>query len=239
MAGWGGREPRTELDESTSDGDNSANQGTALRRPSSAQPELSQASSRVAAAKTTRVLVPAGRGIYAHTIVAVDSDTGGPIVLQADTGPLAGDRLIGMFSKAGGHENLLVVQITKVVHGGEELGVSGLVISPSTMQTAVASSVDQHYLSRFALPAAAAFVQGLGSALATTSNTIGTTNALGGTNYVTSLNLPQQLGVGAGAAAQQIGTTLAQQAPTGPTIHLDANASVGVIFLGDVKTTQE
>jgi hypothetical protein len=27
---------------------------------------------------------------YAHTILAVDSDTNGPIVLEADTGPIAG-----------------------------------------------------------------------------------------------------------------------------------------------------
>ena len=48
-----------------------------------------------------RVLVPAGRGIYAHTVVAVDSDTNGPIVLEADTGPISGDRMIGTFSKSG------------------------------------------------------------------------------------------------------------------------------------------
>ena len=48
-----------------------------------------------------RVLVPAGRGIYAHTVVAVNSDTNGPIVLEADTGPISGDRMIGTFSKSG------------------------------------------------------------------------------------------------------------------------------------------
>ena len=39
----------------------------------------------------------------------------------------------------------------------------------------------------------------------------------------------------AGAAAQQIGNTLnAQAAPKGPTISLEANVSVGVMFLSNV-----
>ena len=54
-----------------------------------------------AASRAERVLVPAGRGVYAHTVLAVDSDTNGPIVLEADTGPISGDRMIGTFSKSG------------------------------------------------------------------------------------------------------------------------------------------
>ena len=102
------------------------------------------------------------------------------------------------------------------------------------METTVASSVDEHYLARFALPAAAAFVSGLGQALATTSNTNSVLSPLGGTSYSTQLNFPQQLGVGAGVAAQQLSNTLNQQAPRSPTIHVDANVNVGVMFLAPV-----
>jgi intracellular multiplication protein IcmE len=48
------------------------------------------------------------------------------------------------------------------------------------------------------------------------------------------LNFQQQLGVAAGAAAGQIGTALNQAAPKGPTIKLEANVAVGVIFLAPV-----
>ena len=57
---------------------------------------------------------------------------------------------------------------------------------------------------------------------------------MGGATTTTSLNLPQQLGVAAGAAAANIGATLSQAAPKGPTITLDANVSVGVMFLSNV-----
>ena len=128
-----------------------------------------------------------------------------------------------------------MVRINTIEHQGQSIGVDAIVTAPETMETTVASSVDQHYLARFALPAAAAFVAGLGQALATTSNTVGVLSPLGGTSYATQLNFSQQAGVAAGVAAQQLATTLSQQAPHGPTVHLDANVSVGVMFLADVR----
>ena len=74
------------------------------------------------------MLVPAGRGVYAHTIVAVDSDTNGPIVLEADTGPIAGDRMIGSFSKSG--NDRLIVRVETVEHRGKALEANGIVVAP-------------------------------------------------------------------------------------------------------------
>jgi intracellular multiplication protein IcmE len=42
------------------------------------------------------------------------------------------------------------------------------------------------------------------------------------------------LGVAAGVAASQVANTLNQAAPKGPTISLDANVAVGVMFLSNV-----
>jgi intracellular multiplication protein IcmE len=151
--------------------------------------------------------------------------------------------MIGSFGKATangtGSADRLVVRINTIEHQGQSIGVDAIVTAPETMETTVASSVDQHYLARFALPAAAAFVQGLGQALATTSNSVAVLSPLGGASYATQLNFPQQLGVGAGVAAQQLGNTLNQQAPRGPTVHLEANVNVGVMFLTDVRQTTQ
>jgi intracellular multiplication protein IcmE len=183
--------------------------------------------------------MPAGRGVFAHSILAVSSDSEGPVVLQADSGPFAGDRMMGSFGKAtsngSGSADRLIVRVNTIEHQGQSIGVDAIVTAPDTMETTVASSVDQHYLARFMLPAAAAFIQGLGQALATTSNTTGVLSPFGGTSYTTQLNFPQQIGVGAGVAAAQIGNTLNRQAPTGATVHLDANVNVGVMFLADVN----
>ena len=245
--GWGARPSRTDVvipptrsEQAGRGGEEEGTSGEGGRSYGQAREErntATQPASTMARPLPQQVLVPAGRGVYAHTVLAVNSDTGGPIVLQADTGPIAGDRLVGTFGRAG-TSDLLVVKITSIVHNGQTIPADGVVIAPDTMETAVATSVDQHYLSRFLLPAAAAFVQGLGQALATTSNTQTVLSPLGGAAYSTHLNLEQQLGVGAGVAGARIGSALNQSAPRTSTVNLAANASVGIMFLSSVTVPQ-
>ncbi|WP_157926139.1 hypothetical protein [Methylosinus trichosporium] len=242
---WEGRPPRTDLvlTPATDVRDDLApGQGARVeQRATSPAPPTQQQPRPTAEA----VLVPAGRGVYAHTVLSVNSDTGGPIVLQADTGPLAGDRMIGTFSKNQavgalfGDTERLVVRINSVEHHGQTINVQGLVIAPDSMETAVATNVDQHYIERFALPTAAAFVAGLGQAIALSNSTIGYTPFGGMIQSYGKLDFRQQAGIAGGAAAAQIGQTLQQQTPKGATVFLAANAGVGVIFLSNVAATPE
>src|ERR1700722_10139476 len=180
-----------------------------------------------------RVLVPAGRGIYAHTVVAVDSDTNGPIVLEADTGPISGDRMIGTFSKSG--NDRLIVKVETVEHRGTPLEANGVVIAPDSMETAVASSIDEHYVERFVLPAASAFMSGLGQAVAL-GNSTSTVSPFGGTtSTIGPLTFKQEALVAAGASATAVSTALNAETPKGPTVHLAANVSVGVMFLSNLS----
>lgn len=246
MGGWQGRPGRTTVT-LTPPSSASAAEGEEGRRSAPTAPALARqvSTGEVAPAAAAvpsprsispaqgRALVPAGRGIYAHTVLAVNSESGGPVVLQADTGPIAGARLIGTFTKPGTISRL-VVRISTVQFQGMEIPAEGLVVAPDTMETAVASSVDQRLGERFLLPAAAAFIAGLGQAVATTSNTFNQVSPFGGQSYITRLNPEQQLAVGAGAAAAQVGRALEQSAPRGPLVHLSANAPVGVMFLSNL-----
>jgi intracellular multiplication protein IcmE len=180
-----------------------------------------------------KVLVPAGRGIFAHTVVGVNSDAGGPIVLEADSGPLAGDRMIGNFAKST--KDRLVVRVTSIEHRGQTLDVSGLVVAPDSMETSVASSVDNHYVERFALPAAAAFIEGIGDAIIASKSTTVVSPFGGATSYLNGgLNLQQQAAVAGAAAASEVGSILKKETPKVPTIYLAANVTVGVMFLSNV-----
>lgn len=232
---WNGRPPTTDVvlpppQRDAASAVQASNAGVAGQTGSSTAPSVAAAADPVA--PTTHVIIPAGRGIFAHPILALSSDETSPVVLQADSGPIAGDRMIGSFSR---ENDRLIINVYQIIHNGQPIACSGVVTAPDTMDAAVASGVDQHYIARFLLPAAAAFVQGLGNAIATTSNTTQVLSPLGGATSTTNLNLHQQLGVAAGVAAAQIGSTLDQDAPKGPTITLDANVSVGVMFLSDVK----
>ncbi|ATQ70610.1 MULTISPECIES: DotG/IcmE/VirB10 family protein [Methylosinus] len=242
---WEGRPPRTDLvlTPATDVRDDLApGQGARVEQRATSPAPPTQRQQRPTA---ETVLVPAGRGVYAHTVLSVNSNTGGPIVLQADTGPLAGDRMIGTFSKNQavgalfGDTERLVVRVNSVEHHGQTINVQGLVIAPDSMETAVATSVDQHYIERFALPTAAAFVAGLGQAIALSNSTIGYTPFGGMIQSYGKLDFRQQAGIAGGAAAAQIGQTLQQQTPKGATVFLAANANVGVIFLSNVAATPE
>ncbi|MCG7351418.1 type IV secretion protein DotG [Roseomonas mucosa] len=245
LSGWGGRPSRTDVvipptraqQAGGADGEGAPGEGRYGGNGAAEERGTTVSASPMARTLPQQVLVPAGRGIYAHTVVAVNSDTGGPIVLQADSGPIAGDRLIGTFGRAGSSD-LLVVRVQSLVHNGQSIPVDGVVIAPDSMETAVATSVDQHYFSRFILPAAAAFVQGLGQAIATTSNTQSVLSPFGGAAYSTHLNIDQQLGVAAGVAGARVGAALNQAAPRGPTVNLGANAGVGIMFLTNVSVPQ-
>ncbi len=237
LSRWNGDAPRTEIILPPVEPAPAADPagGDAARGPFPATqgsgPVRDVSQSSAASADAGTILVPAGRGVYAHPILALSSDQSSPVVLQADSGPIAGDRMIGTFAR---ENDRLVIHINTVVHDGETIGVDGLVTSPDTMEAGVASDVDQHYLTRFILPAAAAFVAGLGQAIEQTSNTAAVLSPFGGVTTSTNLNFHQQLGVAAGAAASQIGSTLNQAAPKGPTISLEANVAVGVMFLSNV-----
>jgi intracellular multiplication protein IcmE len=235
---WGGRVPRTDVIMPPSQGDagdppdTSAPSGAGLSsRARSAASAALPVSTR--AADQGDILVPAGRGVYAHPVLALSSDQSSPVVLQADSGPLAGDRMIGTFAKQA---NRLIIHVSTIIHNGENISCDGVVTAPDTMEASVASRVDEHYVSRFLLPAAAAFVNGLGQAIETTSNSVAVLSPLGGATTTNHLNIQQQLGVGAGAAAAQVGQTLNQEAPKGPTVSLEANVAVGVMFLSNVTS---
>ena len=191
----------------------------------------SSTSTPSASRRAGRVLMPADRGVYAVNKLAVSSDGGGPVIVEAQSGPLAGDRMRGAFEQKG---DRLVVMLSSLTHNGRDIPIQAIVVTPDTMETTVASRVEQHYLERFALPAAAAFVAGLGQALAQ-SNTTSVLSPFGGATGFTRLNLGQQLGVAAGTSGAQIGQTLQQSVPKKATVYLDANTPVGVVFLATVE----
>jgi intracellular multiplication protein IcmE len=232
---WGGRMPRTDVVMPVTRPDGDDTDGSAGASAPGTNTRTRDAGSAVPAARSGedpgRVLVPAGRGVYAHPVLALNSDETSPAVFQADSGPLAGDRMIGSFAKQA---NRLVIHISSIIHRGEQISCDGVVIAPDTMEAALASGVDEHYVARFLLPAAAAFIAGLGQAIEQTSNSVAVLSPFGGATTTNHLNIQQQLGVAAGVASAQVGSIINQEAPKGPTITLEPNVAVGIMFLSNV-----
>jgi len=244
LAGWGARPPQTTVTlpaagamgvDDRAPGRQAQTASTARRLTSEEAVPFATASQAPAPggrAPEAQVLVPAGRGIYAHTSTATNSEAGGPVILQADTGPIAGARMMGTFTRAG-MTNRLIVRITSVNYQGQTISVDGLVVAPDTMETSVATSVDQRLAERILLPAAAAFVEGLGQAIARANSTT-FVSPFGGGTVTSRLNTEEQLGIAAGAAGARIGQILEQSTPQRATVHLARGAAVGVMFLSNV-----
>lgn len=235
LAGWGDKPQVTEVILRPDDAVPGSDAGSAGRpdsRSRSAEPAASAAPVPLARSigdrAGGRVLMPAGRGVYARTVLAASSDQGGPVVVEALSGPIVGNRMTGSFQQ---RDTRLVIHLESItLRDGTQQKIDALVIAPDTLETSVASSVDQHYVSRYVLPVAAAFVSGLGQALAQSNSTV-VAGPFGGATAFQRLNLGQQLGVAAGAAANQFGAAVTANAPRGPTVNVDANVNVGVVFL--------
>ena len=243
LAGWGSKAQVTEVvlkpeDEQRAAGNGAGSGGgqtggQALVQNAAMQGPVPNAP-RLGGRSGGRVLMPAGRGVYARTVLAASSDQGGPVVVEALSGPVAGSRMTGGFER---REDRLVVRLDSItLPDGQQQRIEALVIAPDSMETSVASSVDQHYASRFILPVAAAFVSGLGQAIAQ-SNTTSNLSPFGSVTGFSRLNLGQQLGVGAGVAGAQLSDILREAAPKGPTVRLDANVNVGVVFLAPLTVS--
>ncbi len=235
LAGWGGKAQATDVilrpEDTKAANDGPGNRGAVasndgVQTAAAVQPIPN--ARRIGSRTSSQVLMPAGRGIYARTVLAASSDQGNPVVIEALSGPIAGDRMTGSFEK---RDERLVVKLNSItLQDGTQQRIDALVIAPDSMGTSVASSVDEHYVSRFMLPVAAAFVSGLGQAISQSNSTV-VASPLGGATAFQRLNLGQELGVGAGVAGTQFGAVLKEAAPKGPTVKLDANVNVGVVFL--------
>ncbi|MBS1035857.1 DotG/IcmE/VirB10 family protein [Gluconobacter cerinus] len=179
----------------------------------------------------THRLLAAGRGVYGHSVLGINSDyPGTPVLVEVDSGPLAHDRLSGSFERK---DERLVIKFDKLMIGDSDpLPVSAYAVAPDTMETGLASEVQEHLATRIFLPAAAAFVEGLGNAMQN-SNTNSVTSGLGVSSF-THLTLPQQLAVGAGRAGQEMGQLLQKQTPQNPTVLLHKDDPIGVIFTDPV-----
>ncbi|TDH62376.1 hypothetical protein E2C06_12275 [Dankookia rubra] len=196
---------------------------------------------RAVAQRPKRVLMEAGTGVYAVIVTGGNTDQGSPtIIAQALSGPIAGRRLLGSFTRQGSGNQpgaLLGLRFKTITIDGKPVAVDAFAVAPDTMDSAVASRVNPHTVERLVLPAAAAFVQGLGQALLSSGSTVAA-GPYGGFSAFRQFSPEQILGIGAGAAGASAGQMLREQAPRERTIYIDAGAEIGLMFRTSLEVEQ-
>lgn len=180
------------------------------------------------------ILLPAGSVVYAQILTEANTDAPGPVLAQITSGPLSGSRLLGEFKAT---DEYLVLTFKTVVVDGVSQSVDAVGLDPDTTLTGLATEVDHRYWRKIVLPAAAAFVEGLASAISesgTTSITIqgdttSTTTDTGGKDS------GQKVASGIEEAGKELKKILDKEAgDTKTLIRVEAGTPLGVLFLEPV-----
>ncbi len=214
------------MPKSSSGGDNS------LGLPGSSAGHSDSGSSQPA---TSKLIARAGDIMFATLDTAVDSDQPGPVMATIVTGKYKGAKLLGSLQVTPDSEAVILRFITMNYPGWpKSVPISAVAINPQTARTALASSVNHHYLERFGAVFAASFMKGLGNAIQNSGSTT-TNNAGTSTQTFADLNTTEKALVGLGEVGSTLGKEFSTYMNIKPTVKVKSGIGMGILFTADVK----
>ena len=183
------------------------------------------------------VLLPAGEIEYAQLLIEANTDAPGPVLAQIMSGPLKGSRIIGSFSE---QRDFLTLTFSTLVMGDETLSINAIALDPATTLPGVATEVDRRYLSRIALPAAAAFITEFTATLAETARTTVSVDGDVVTEEVTEADTDEAVAAGISSAGETLGEFIEEEADSiQPMIRVAQGTAMGILFLAPVTTQDD
>lgn len=179
-----------------------------------------------------KVIIPAGQIEYAQMMLEANSDIPGPVMAMIVSGPFSGGRLMGSFQK---QEEYLVIQFNSLVtKKGTSVPIQAFAVNPDTSLTGLATDVDHRYFTRIILPAAAKFVEGMGSAIAQTTTTTSQSSS-STTTSSEDLDTTQELGKALEEATGKVGEVLDDEGSKEEIlVRVRAGTPIGVLFMTPV-----
>lgn len=180
-----------------------------------------------------KILLPAGAIEYGQLLIEANSDIPGPVVALIVSGPFAGSRVLGSFSR---QEKFLVIQFNTLVDKkGISIPIQAFALDPDTTLSGMATDVDNRYWERIILPAAAEFIEGVGEAYADKE---GDTTIVTGDTVVQSepsIDYQEQLATGVERAAERAGDVLEEEGDnTEPLVRVRAGTPMGILFMAAI-----
>lgn len=190
------------------------------------------------------VSIKAGSILFGVIDTALDSDQPGtPVLAHIVEGPLQGARLMGGFTLSG---KALVIQFNSMSlpTSPASFGINAYAVDAKTANNSVATSVNNHYLLRYGMLFAAAFLQGFGNAYqnytyncppGTQNCSVVNTNSSGITTQNNSVTTSEAFYQGLGQIGTNVGQAAAQEFNTPPTVKVASGTGIGVLFMSDVR----
>ncbi|MGD9153600.1 MAG: TrbI/VirB10 family protein [Gammaproteobacteria bacterium] len=180
-------------------------------------------------------LIKAGTIMFGVLDTAVNSDRAGPVMATLVSGKYKGAKLLGSLSRTSdGQRVILQFNQMSMPDWPDVLQINAVAMNPDDAHTAIASSVDNHYLLRYGSLFAASFLSGYSQAI----TNAGTTSLGLGVIQVThpKLSTGDRTLVGLG----EVGKNLSDAARdifdnTKPTVRVNAGVGIGVLFMSNVS----
>ena len=187
------------------------------------------ASGRGAEPQAAGAILPrigAGRGLYARTLYAVDSDYPGPVLVELLEPPLAGAVASGGFTRAG---ERLVLRLDRLEYRGRSVPVDAWAAGLDCACYGVGGEVDSHWFERVLLPSAVRFAEGFLAALARPAESVSIGD--GSVRYERREAAGRDaVHAGLATAARTAGDVLLENAPDGPTVRIPRDTELVVVF---------
>ena len=124
----------------------------------------------------------------------------------------------------------------------EPATINAVAISPDNARSAMATSVNHHYLSRYSSLFASAFLAGYGDTFAQAGQIVvpGTQDSKGNPVIINtgSLSPVQRVFAGLGKVGQQTSSAAEQYFDTPPTVKVSSGVGLGILFLGNVSKAE-
>ena len=183
-----------------------------------------------------KVLVRAGTIMHAVLKTGVNSDEPGPVLAEIISGPYRGASVIGMVTGSNQNAENVVLQFNSLSPTNSEtsLQMQGYAVNPDSSNLGLATDVDHHYLERFGLVFAAAFLQGYGQAVQQSGATA-VVNPLGGTTVVNpTTTATQQSKIALGTLGQSMAQAFSKNTQRPTTIRVAAGTPIGILVMQDV-----
>lgn len=180
--------------------------------------------------KCKNPVIRAGRQYVARATIALNSDVGGPTIVEMVNGPLRKSRLIGKFERK---EDWMRMTFTNVVGEADPKPINAIGLDMNTVLNAVGGDVDYHTMYRYGWWGVGAVLSAIGKAATANSNT---TTYLVGDSVVqsTAADTSRELKIAAGDLGQSIGDVFKGRIDRPTTVSLKVNDLIGVVFMDDV-----
>jgi hypothetical protein len=180
--------------------------------------------------KCKNPIIRAGHQYVARSTMAVNSDVGGPVILELVNGPLRKNRLIGKFERK---DEWMRMEFNSLVGIKDPVKINAIGLDMTTVLNAVGGDVNYHTFYRYGWWGVGTVLSAIGKAA---ENNADTQTIFVGDNVVqdTQSDTNREIKMALGDLGQSLGEVMKGRINTPLTVTVNVNDLVGVVFMDDV-----